>query len=257
MQRRIGVFVYGAAVYVMSLGIFAYLAGFLVNVGVPRAIDSPRDGSAAAAIAIDLALLALFGVQHSVMARPAFKRWWTRIVPPAAERSTYMLLSNAALAVLFWQWRPIGGVVWSVEGLPSALLYAGYGLGWVVLLTSTFLINHFDLFGLRQVWLHLRGQPYRHLPLEAPGFYRHVRHPLYVGWLLIFWCTPVMTAAHLTFAVGLTAYILIAIRYEERDLIDLHGEAYADYRRRTPMFVPRLTGKPIEAPVAVAQRKGA
>ena len=256
MQRRIGVFVYGVVVYAISLAIFAYLAGFLVNFGVPRAIDSPREGSAAAAIAIDLALLALFGVQHSVMARPAFKRWWTQIVPPEAERGTYMLFSNAALALLFWQWRPIGGVVWSTDGLPSALLYAGFGLGWVVLLTSTFLINHFDLFGLRHVWLYLRGQPYSHLPLEAPGFYRHVRHPLYVGWLLIFWCTPTMTVAHLVFAFGLTAYILIAIRYEERDLVDLHGEAYAEYRRRVPMLVPRLSGKPVETPVAAPQRGG-
>jgi protein-S-isoprenylcysteine O-methyltransferase Ste14 len=140
--------------------------------------------------------------------------------------------------------------------LPSALLHAGFGLGWVVLLTSTFLINHFDLFGLRQVWLHLRGRPYRHLPLKAPGFYRHVRHPLYVGWLLIFWCTPTMTVAHLVFALGLTAYILIAIRYEERDLVGLHGEAYAEYRRRVPMLVPRLAAKPVETRVAAPQRGG-
>ena len=254
MQRRIGVFVYGVVVYAISLVIFGYLAGFLVNLGVPRAIDSPREGSLLAAIAIDLALIVVFGVQHSVMARPAFKDWWTQYVPTEAERSTYMLFSNAALALLFWQWRPIGGVMWSFEGLPGALLYAGFGLGWVVLLASTFLINHFDLFGLRQVWLQLRGQAYSHLSLKAPGFYRFVRHPLYVGWLLIFWCTPTMTIAHFVFAFGLTAYILIAIRYEERDLIDLHGEAYAEYRRRTPMFVPRLAGKPVETPVAAPQR---
>src|SRR5262245_19494551 len=256
MQRRIGVFVYGVVVYVISLGTFAYLAGFRVNFGVPRAIDSPREGSVAVAIAINLALLAVFGFQHSLMARPAFKEWWTQTVPPAAERSTYMLFSNAALALLLWQWRPIGGVVWSFESpLASTLLYAGFALGWVVLLTSTFLINHFDLFGLRQVWLHLRGQAYFHLPLKAPGFYRYVRHPLYVGWLLIFWCTPTMTVAHLVFALGLTAYIFIAIGYEERDLVDLHGEAYAEYRRRTPMLVPRLGGKPTTpTPVTASQR---
>ena len=257
MERRIGVFVYGVIVYVSSLAIFAYLAGFLGNLGVPRSIDSPRGGSAAAAVTIDLALLAVFGVQHSVMARPAFKRWWTRTVPLAAERSTYMLFSNAALALLFWQWRPIGGAVWAIEGaLPSALFYAGFAVGWVVLLSSTFLINHFDLFGLRQVWLHLRGRPYYHLPLKAPGFYRYVRHPLYVGWLLIFWCTPTMTIAHLVFALGLTAYILIAIHYEERDLVDLHGAAYAEYRRRTPMFVPGLGGTARESSVVVPQREG-
>jgi len=257
MQRRIGVFVYGIVSYAISLVIFAYLAGFLGNFGVPRSIDSLREGSAGTAVAIDLALLALFAVQHSVMARPAFKRWWTQRVPPAAERSTYVLLSNAALALLFWQWRPIGGVVWAVEGpLSSAVLHATFAVGWVVLLTSTFLINHFDLFGLRQVWLHLRGEPYRHLPFKMPGFYRHVRHPLYVGWLLIFWATPTMTIAHLVFALGLTAYILIAIRFEERDLADLHGAAYAEYRRRVPMFVPRLGGATAESSVVVAQREG-
>jgi methanethiol S-methyltransferase len=254
MQRRIGVFVYGVAVYAISLVVFAYLAGFLVDIGVPRAIDSEREGSLVAALAIDLALLTVFGLQHSVMARPAFKRCWTQFVPAEAERSTYMLASNAALALLFWQWRPIGGVVWDTQGtLTSALFYAGFAVGWVVLLTSTFLINHFDLFGLRQVWLHLRGRAYHHLSLKAPGFYRHVRHPLYVGWLLIFWSTPTMTMAHLVFALGLTTYILIAIRYEERDLVDLHGPAYAEYRRRVPMFVPRL--KPVESPSAVVQRE--
>jgi len=255
-MARVTVFAYGVVSYAIFFGTFLYAAAFVGNLGAPTALDGAPIGPVGTALLIDVALLGLFAVQHSVMARPAFKRWWTQIVPPEAERGTYMLLSNAALALLFWQWRPIGGVVWSVDGLPSALLYAGFGLGWVVLLTSTFLINHFDLFGLRQVWLHLRGQPYSHLPLEAPGFYRHVRHPLYVGWLLIFWCTPTMTMAHLVFALGLTAYILIAIRYEERDLVDLHGEAYAEYRRRVPMLVPRLAGKPVETPVVARQRGG-
>jgi len=256
MQRRIGVFVYGVLVYAVSLVVFAYLAGFLGNFAVPRSIDSPREGSLGAALVVDLALLALFAVQHSVMARPAFKRWWTQYVPAEAERTTYMLLSNAALALLFWQWRPIGGAVWTVEGLlGTALLYGVFAAGWVVLLASTFIINHFDLFGLRQVWLNLRGRPYHHLPFATPLFYRLVRHPLYVGWLMIFWGTPTMTAAHLVFALAMTAYILIAIRYEERDLIDLHGASYAEYRRRVPMLVPRLGGKPAPAPVAVPHRK--
>jgi protein-S-isoprenylcysteine O-methyltransferase Ste14 len=257
MKQRIGVFFYGVVAYAISLVTFAYLAGFLGNFGVPRSIDSAPEGSAGAAVAVDLALLALFAVQHSVMARPGFKRWWTRRVPAEAERSTYLVFSNVALAVLFWLWRPIGGVVWAVEKpLSTAVLHAAFGVGWVVLLTSTFLINHFDLFGLRQVWLHLRGEPYRHLPLKAPGFYRHVRHPLYVGWLLIFWATPTMTIAHLVFALGLTAYILIAIRFEERDLVDLHGAEYAEYRRRVPMLVPRLGGTTVESPVVVPQREG-
>jgi protein-S-isoprenylcysteine O-methyltransferase Ste14 len=175
------------------------------------------------------------------MARPAFKRWWTRIVPEPAERSTYVLASSLALLLLFWQWRPIGGVVWQVEHpVVAAALYGLFAVGWLTVLVTTFLINHFDLFGLRQVWFYLRGEPYRPLGFVTPGPYRHVRHPLYVGWLFAFWATPTMTAAHLLFAIMTTAYILIAIQLEERDLVDIFGERYAQYRRSVPMLVPRV-----------------
>jgi protein-S-isoprenylcysteine O-methyltransferase Ste14 len=239
-MQRIVVFVYGVVSYAIFFATFLYAVGFVGNFGVPRSIDSAREGSAASALAIDLLLLALFALQHSVMARPAFKKWWIRIVPPAAERSTYVLLSSLALILLFWQWRPIGGVVWNVEQpLARTLLYAIFATGWATVLVTTFLINHFDLFGLRQVWLHLRGQPYRPLPFGTPGAYRYVRHPLYVGWLLAFWATPTMTVTHLVFAVTTTAYILIAIRFEERDLVDVHPD-YAEYRRQVPMLLPRI-----------------
>jgi protein-S-isoprenylcysteine O-methyltransferase Ste14 len=172
------------------------------------------------------------------MARPAFKRWWTRIVPQAAERSTYVLFSSLALILLFWFWQPMGGKVWELTA-PAAVyaMHVIYALGWALLLYSTFLINHFDLFGLRQVWLHATGKPYTQLQFKTPWLYQQVRHPLYVGWLMIFWATPTMTVAHLVFAVMTTAYILVAIQFEERDLIDLHPE-YADYRRRVPMLLP-------------------
>jgi len=241
MQQRIGVFVYGVVSYAIFFATFLYAIGFVGNAVVPQSIDGAREGSLATALAIDLLLLGLFAVQHSVMARPAFKRWWTRIVPPEAERSTYVLFSSLALILLFWQWRPLGGAVWDVEQpVLRALLQATFAAGWLMILVATFLINHFDLFGLRQVWLHLRGEPYRPLPFTTPGLYRYVRHPLYVGWFLAFWATPTMTATHLVFALATTAYILIAIRFEERDLVDAHGRDYADYRRRVPMLVPRL-----------------
>jgi protein-S-isoprenylcysteine O-methyltransferase Ste14 len=239
-MQRIGVFVFGVVSYVCFLAGFVYAIGFVGDFAVPRSMDSAPGGPVGGAIAIDLLLLGLFAVQHSVMARPAFKRWWTRIVPAEAERSVYVLASSLALFLLFWQWRPIGGVVWNVE-TPAlrTLLYAIFAAGWATVLVTTFLINHFDLFGLRQVWLHLRGRPYTPLHFGTPGPYRVVRHPLYVGWFLAFWATPTMTVTHLLFAVMTTGYILIAIQLEERDLVDAHPE-YAEYRRRVPMLVPRI-----------------
>lgn len=240
-MKRIGVFVYGVLAYACFFATFLYAIGFIGGFGVPRTIDGVPEGSLAAALAIDIALLSLFALQHSVMARPAFKRWWTRIVPEPAERSTYVLFSSLALILLFYAWQPIGGVVWQVESpTGQAALYTLYAAGWVVILVSTFLINHFDLFGLRQVWLYLRGEPYTPLAFGTPFLYRHVRHPLYVGWLLAFWATPTMTATHLLFAVMTTAYILIAIQLEERDLVGVYGDRYESYRRSTPMLVPRL-----------------
>jgi protein-S-isoprenylcysteine O-methyltransferase Ste14 len=223
------------------LGTFLYAVCFIGNFGVPGTLDGAASGPLAVSFAIDAGLLSLFAVQHSVMARRWFKDWWTRIVPKPIERSTYVLCSSLALILLFTQWRPLGGVVWSVEDPVVRLVLRGlFAFGWVLVLVSTFLINHFDLFGLRQVWLYLLGRPYNTLRFATPGPYRLVRHPLYVGWFFAFWMTPVMTLAHLLFSVATTAYILIAIRFEERDLVREHGEAYEAYRRSVPMLVPSL-----------------
>ncbi|MBU8977600.1 MULTISPECIES: methanethiol S-methyltransferase [unclassified Lysobacter] len=239
-MKRSLILLYGVFCYAVFFATFLYAIGFVGNLWVPKAMDSPRETSLAAALTINLGLLALFALQHSVMARPAFKRAWTRVIPESAERSTYTLLSSLALIVLFWQWRPLGGVVWDVQNEAGrALLLAACAFGWMLVLVSTFLINHFDLFGLRQVWLQFRGRPYTPLPFKTPGPYRLVRHPLYVGWFFAFWATPTMTVTHLVFALMTTAYILVAIRLEERDLIDALPE-YATYRREVPMLVPRV-----------------
>ena len=196
------------------------------------------------ALGIDLALVTLFGLQHSVMARPAFKRWWTRIVPEAAERSTYLLLSSAALGALFAFWEPIGGTLWRLpEGVGREIILGVYVFGWLLLLYTTFLIDHFDLFGLTQVWRHLTGRPYRAPQFHTPSLYKLVRHPLYIGWLTIFWAAPTMTVSHLLFAVSTTVYILLAIRFEERDLVGAFGTRYVSYREHTPMLVPRLRAR--------------
>jgi len=238
MLGRAAVFLYGVACYLVFLATFLYAVGFIGNIGVPKSIDSGAEAPFIVALAINLALLGLFAVQHSVMARPWFKAAWTRIAPTPVERSTYVLLSSCALVLLFWKWEPMGGLIWNVQSSTGRLaLEALYGFGWLTVLISTCLINHFDLFGLRQVWLHMRGQAYTPLGFRTPGPYRYVRHPLYVGWLLVFWSAPVMTSAHLVFAIATTAYILIAIQFEERDLIRIHGE-YAEYRRRVPMILP-------------------
>jgi protein-S-isoprenylcysteine O-methyltransferase Ste14 len=243
MLGRITVFVYGVACYALTLACFAYAAGFMANFGVPKSLDSAPLVPFTQALAINVALLALFAVQHSVMARPWFKALWTRIVPQPAERSTYMLFSCAALFLLFWKWQPMGGVIWNVENASGRLaLTASYAVGWAIVLAATFLLNHFDLFGLRQIWLHLFGRPYTPLRFGTPFFYRFVRHPLYLGWLLVFWSAPVMTSAHLVFALATTTYIFIAIQFEERDLARLHSE-YAEYRRRVPMILPTGSSK--------------
>jgi methanethiol S-methyltransferase len=240
MVGRIAAFVYGVACYLAFFASFLYAVGFLGNIVVPKSIDSGLQGSLMRALLVDAALLGAFAVQHSIMARTWFKKAWTRIVPQVVERSTYVLFSSAALILLFWKWQPMGGVIWNLDSATARYaLGATFVLGWLTVLVATFLINHFDLFGLRQVWLYLRGREYTQLEFRTPAIYQHVRHPLYVGWLMVFWSAPVMTAAHLVFAVATTAYILIAIQFEERDLVKLHGE-YAEYRRRVPMIIPSL-----------------
>jgi protein-S-isoprenylcysteine O-methyltransferase Ste14 len=241
---RIATFIYGVLCYLIFFGTFLYAAGFVGNLVVPKSLDSGQAGPLAASLLINAGLLTLFALQHSVMARPWFKRVWTRLIPEPAERSTYVLFSSLALLVLFGQWRPLGGVVWNVEAL--ALRVVLYGLcvtGWLIVLVSTFLINHFDLFGLRQVYLFLRNKPYAPLVFRTPALYRHVRHPLYLGWLFAFWATPTMQASHLFFAIATTLYILIAIQLEERDLISLHGDEYRRYQKRVPMILPLRFGR--------------
>jgi len=246
-MKRLCIFVYGVVCYAASLATLLYTVGFLGDFRAPTSLDSSRAAPLPAALLINVALVTLFALQHSVMARPAFKRWWTRIVPESAERSTYVLLSCLALMALFILWQPVGGLVWKVNSPNTrALLYGAIALGWTVLLASTFLLNHFDLLGLRQVWLQLKRKPYQPLPFRTPALYRCVRHPLYVGWLLTLWAAPVMTVAHLVFALASSVYILIAIRLEERDLTAMHPQ-YRDYRRRVPMLLPFIKRRPQQA----------
>jgi len=249
-MKRLAIFLYGIACYAVFFGTFLYAIGFIGNLWVPKSIDSPRDVALGTALLVNLGLLGLFAVQHSVMARPAFKRWWTRIVPEPAERSTYVLFSSLALIVLFWFWQPMGGVVWSLTA-PAGVdaMYAVFAAGWLLLLYVTFLIDHFDLFGLRQVWLQLVGKPFTPVTFKTPWLYRQMRHPLYVGWLMIFWATPTMTVAHLVFAIMTTAYILVAIKFEEHDLIAAHPE-YADYKRRVPSLIPFTKRRAASARIA-------
>jgi len=240
-MKRIIAFTYGVLSYGAFLATLLYAVGFLGNFGVPKTMDSGPQGPVLEALLIDAGLLALFALQHSIMARPWFKRVWTQVVPEPVERSTYVLCSSLALLFLFRQWRPIGGEVWRVDNeIGAAVVYGLFAAGLLIVLLSTFLINHFDLFGLRQVYLYLTRRPYTNLQFRTPFFYRYVRHPLYVGWLLTFWSAPVMTAAHLFFAGITTAYILAAIQFEEADLIAMHGEKYRRYRRQVPMIIPAL-----------------
>ncbi len=239
--QRTGVLLYGTVSYAIFLATFCYAAGFVGNFLVPKSMDSAPSLPFGNALAVNLGLLALFAVQHSLMARPFFKRWLTRFMPEAAERSNYVLFSSLALLLLFWLWQPMGGLIWDIHHpTGTIILHAGFAFGWLLVLVTTFLINHFDLFGLRQVWKFFQGKHCPPLKFVTPGPYRVVRHPLYVGWFFSFWFTPTMTVAHLLFAIATTAYILIAIQLEERDLLDVHGDDYLEYRRKTPMLVPRF-----------------
>ena len=246
LGRRIAVFVYGLVCYAITLGTFLYIAGFVGNLFVPKSIDSPPQAPLAIALLTNVLLLGIFALQHSLMARPAFKQRWTKIVPKPAERSTYLLFSSLALFLMFWQWQPMGGLIWDVQDpVGRGVLLSLFAFGWVLLLAATFLINHFDLFGLRQVTLYLLGREYTQLRFRTPGLYKLVRHPLYVGWFFVFWATPTMTAAHLVFALLITTYILVAIRWEERDLMDEHGRVYENYRRSVPMLIPGVAKKKV------------
>jgi protein-S-isoprenylcysteine O-methyltransferase Ste14 len=238
MGKVIGL-IYGVAAYFLFLIVFLYAIGFIANWLVPKSIDSGTQGDMIFSMLINAALLGIFAVQHSAMARPGFKAWWTQIVPQSIERSTYVLLSSFALILLYWKWQPLQGVVWDVEELAGvALLWGLCGLGWLIVFTSTFAINHFDLFGLRQVYLNLRNEKYSHLKFRILGLYRLVRHPLMLGFVIAFWATPRMTIGHLVFAVATTLYILIALQLEERDLITHYGEEYKEYKKQVPMILP-------------------
>lgn len=233
-------FLYGVVCYLVFFLAFLYLIGFLGNFLVPKSIDTGEGAALATALLINVGLIALFGLQHSIMARPGFKAWWTKIVPTSVERSTYVLLTSLILILLYWQWRPMTQVIWQADAAWSqAVLWGVFGAGFLLVLLSTFVIDHFDLFGLRQVFLNLRRKPYTHSPFKVTFFYKFVRHPLYVGWFLAFWGTPTMTLGHLIFAVGMSGYILIAIRYEERDLETFLGQNYTKYKERVPMLIPR------------------
>lgn len=241
-------FIYGVVCHVLFLGTFAYMAAFVGNFAVPKTIDSVTGGHAAIALAIDALLLALFAVQHSVMARPAFKRIWTRLVPEPIERSTYVLLSCLVIGLMMWQWRSLDGVVWEVhEPILRNIVWGLFVCGWLFVPAVSLMIDHFDLFGTRQVWLHLQGRDYQSLPFRVPLLYSQVRHPLYIGWTIAFWATPTMTLGHLLFAGVLTAYMALAALVEERDLIAHFGRQYEEYRRQVPMFVPRLRAAPMAA----------
>ena len=227
---------YGVASYLAFLAAFLYAVGFVGNLLVPKAVDSGLPGPLPLAVLVDTLLLLLFSVPHSVMARPAFKQWWTRFVPPPLERSTYVLVSSLALGLLFWHWRPVPAGVWQVTNPAGRwLVYAVFCAGWAVVLVSTFLIDHFDLFGLRQVYRYASGRPYTPVGFKVRGLYRYMRHPLILGFLLAFSAAPTMTAGHLLFAGATTGYILIALQLEERDLVAFHGEQYRAYRKRAPV----------------------
>jgi len=243
---RILAYAYGAVCYVIFFVTFLYAIGFVGNLVVPKSIDTgPAAGNLTRGIIANLILLSIFAIQHSVMARPAFKRIWTRIIPEPIERSTYVLFSSLALIFLFWQWRSIADIViWDVTNpIGATILWALFFLGWGIVLLSTFMINHFDLFGMRQVDKYRKGEEYTDLGFRTPFFYRFVRHPIMLGFIIAFWATPRMTAGHLLFAAVTTVYILVAIQLEERDIVKAHGDAYENYRKQVPMIVPLPKGK--------------
>lgn len=247
LMKRSLIVAYGAAAYLLFLGAFLYLIAFVGNLVVPRTVDHGLSAPIGQAVLVNVLLVAAFGVQHSVMARPTFKAWWTRFVPTSIERSTYVALSSAVLVLLYWQWRTMPAVIWDVRQSAARLaVWAVFWLGWGIALASTFMVSHFDLFGLRQVYLAWRGKPYTHIGFHARWLYRLVRHPLMLGLLIAFWAAPTLTAGHLLFSIGMTGYVLIALQMEERNLVDALGDQYRDYRREVPMLVPHPARHPAE-----------
>ena len=244
MVKRTLFLIYGLICYGFFLVAFLYAVGFVSNFIVPKSMDTGATTSLTWAILIDLLLLGVFAFQHSVMARPGFKKVWTKVIPKPLERSTYVLFASLALMLLFWQWQSIDFVLWDLSNTVwSSLLWCLCGTGWLLVFLSTFLVNHFDLFGLRQVYLYLREQEYESLQFRTPVFYKYVRHPIYLGFIIAFWATPIMTVAHFVFAFATSAYILIGIFLEERDLVSIYGEQYQEYQQEVPMLIPQLPGK--------------
>lgn len=248
-MARAAIFLFSVVAYVTFLGVFLYLIAFVGNLWVPKSIDTGAAPDVGTALIVNLLLISLFGLQHSVMARPAFKRWITGFMPAAMERSTFVLVASLVLALVMWQWRPIPGTLWNAEGPAAMALWAMFALGWGIVLLSTFLINHFDLFGLRQGYLNLVQRVPAPLVFRTTLLYRLVRHPIMLGFLVAFWFTPQMTVGHLLFAVGMSIYIVVGVKHEERDLVDALGADYIAYRRSTPAFIPGLPGASEDLPV--------
>lgn len=248
-MKKVLILLYGVVAYLLFLASFLYAIGFVWNAMVPKSIDSGEPGPLASSLLINVALLGLFGIQHSIMARPAFKAWWTQFIHPAIERSTFVLLTSLILGLIFWQWRPLPEPVFMIEnGALRGLIFAISALGWGIVLLASFLIDHFDLFGLSQVHAHWQGREHHHKSFKTPMLYGIVRHPLMLGFFIAFWFTPDMTQGHLLFAAVVTAYVLVAIQIEERDLVKIIGADYVRYQQTTPMLIPFM--KPRRAPAA-------